>query len=252
MAGPFVDGAAAVGDRAQWLLHRLTAPLLAAAGRLPTRRLVALRDLIADRVAGLPTWAGYLLAVAAGTLLMVLRQIDSALRQMHRAVTFDADGGLFDNSGALTALEAWRALAPAAANEERPDSCVVPIFVQIDNGVGTAAGTGPDRRPAELLAPATALLGEIGSRQTHARNSAATAFSPPVSPGGREVNVDGERPDRLWFHISLFGQPGPEPPLGWTLAESTVGDMRAQLGAGPNQAEIAELRRILTTNLTCT
>lgn len=169
-----------------------------------------------------------------------------------RAVTFDADGGLFDNSGALTALESWRALAPLAAQGESDQGgCIVPIFVQIDNGVGNGAGTGPDRKPSELAAPLNALFGEIGSRESYGRASAATAFTRPVSPGGREVTLDGQPPQRLWFQLALFGQPGPRPPLGWTLADTTVDDIRAQLGAGPNQEQIRQLRSLLSGNLTC-
>jgi hypothetical protein len=168
------------------------------------------------------------------------------------AVTFAADGGLFDNSGALTALEAWRALAPVAARDETAGgNCIVPIFVQIDNGVGEGAGAAPDRKPFEVSAPLDALLGGIGSRDSYGRASAAVAFTQPVSPGGREILVDGQRPDRLWFQIALYGQPGPQPPLGWTLAGSTVDDIRAQLGAAPNQDQIGQLRRLLTRPLTC-
>jgi hypothetical protein len=55
----------------------------------------------------------------------------------------------------------------------------------------------------------------------------------------------------MWFRIVLFGQPGPEPPLGWTLAQETVNDMRTQLTAEPNKREIERLREILASQLTC-
>jgi hypothetical protein len=169
------------------------------------------------------------------------------------AVSFDADGGLFDNSGALTALEAWQALSPLAAHDETEGAgCVVPIFLQIDNGVQDGASTGPDRKPSEIAAPLNALLGEIGSRDSYGRAAAATAFTAPVSPGGREITLDGSPLDQRWFHIALFGQPGPQPPLGWTLAASTVVDMRAQLGATPNRDQIDDLRKLLTGALSCT
>jgi hypothetical protein len=169
------------------------------------------------------------------------------------AVTFNADGGMFDNSGSLTALEAWRALAPLAAGDEADGAgCIVPIFVQIDNGVSDGdGGNGTDPKPSEVSAPLNVLLGEVGSRESYGRASAATAFVRPVSPGGREVTLNGQSLDRLWFHIALFGQPGPKPPLGWTLSDTTVSDMRAQLGVGPNRDQIRQVRDLLTGTLSC-
>jgi hypothetical protein len=70
--------------------------------------------------------------------------------------------------------------------------------------------------------------------------------------GGQPVQIGGmDAVGSLWFRIVLFGQPGPEPPLGWTLAEETVADMRSQLQAVPNQQQITTLRRILASEVTC-
>ncbi len=169
-----------------------------------------------------------------------------------QSISYDIDGGLFDNSGAGTALDAWRALAPlAAAGESAAQRCVVPVFLQIDNSDPEQPELGPDSPPLELLAPASALLGEIGSRETMARATAATAFGPPRSPAGSPVRVDGRDIKSLWFRVALAGQPGPQPPLGWTLAGSTVDDMRAQLSTEKNRAAIAELRHLLTAPLRC-
>ena len=177
---------------------------------------------------------------------------DTAGLVEEHAVSFDADGGLFDNSGALTALEAWRALTPLAARDETAGGgCVVPIFLQIDNGVGDGSSTGPDRKPFEVAAPLDALFGEIGSRDSYGRAAAATAFVGPVSPGGREIMLGDQPVDSRWFQVALLGQPGPQPPLGWTLAASTVDDMRVQLGATTNKEQIDKLRALLTGTLTC-
>ena len=57
------------------------------------------------------------------------------------SVSYAIDGGYFDNSGSATAVEAWRALEPIAAAQERAtNGCVVPLFLQIDNSVDTCAG----------------------------------------------------------------------------------------------------------------
>jgi hypothetical protein len=49
----------------------------------------------------------------------------------------------------------------------------------------------------------------------------------------------------MWFRITLFGQPGPLPPLGWTLAPATVEQMRAQLNGVSNSQTIAEIRKLI-------
>src|SRR5262249_52093340 len=140
------------------------------------------------------------------------------------SVSFDADGGIFDNSGAGTVADAWRALSSFVAAQERDSkSCFPPIFVQIDNSPpASTVSTTADPRPAELLAPVGATLGQVGSRESYARAGAAAAFTRPVSPSGLAVKRSDGGKLELWFRISLFGQPGPRPPLGWTLAPQTV------------------------------
>jgi hypothetical protein len=169
-------------------------------------------------------------------------------------VSFDSDGGIFDNSGAGTVVDAWRALSSFVAAEERNSqkrgslACFPPIFVQIDNSPpASTVSTGPDPRPGELLAPVGATLGQVGSRESYARARAAAAFSRPVSPSGLTVRrADGGKLE-LWFRISLYGQPGPRPPLGWTLAPQTVADMRAQLNLKQNKDQIQQIHYLLSS-----
>lgn len=180
------------------------------------------------------------------------------------AVSYVADGGLFDNSGAGTVTDAWRALQPLAAASElgsapgtdprpgsqpaaNPGSCLVPIFVQIDNSPPAATRSSQaDPRPLELTAPVKATLGQVSSREAYARASAAAAFTRPLSAGGKSIQTaDGGSPASLWFRITLAGQPGPEPPLGWTLADATVNEMRSQLTSDTNRQAITELRNLL-------
>jgi len=170
------------------------------------------------------------------------------------SVSFDADGGIFDNSGAGTVVDSWRALSPLVAAQERQDeSCFPPIFIQIDNSPpASTVSTAADPRPGEMLAPIGATLGQVGSRESYARARAAAAFSRPVSSSGLTVRRgDGGRLE-LWFRVSLYGQPGPQPPLGWTLAPQTVSDMRAQLRLPQNAAQLHDIRNLLTPgNLQC-
>jgi hypothetical protein len=171
------------------------------------------------------------------------------------AISYDADGGIFDNSGAGTAVDTWRALGPlAAATERQGGTCLVPVFVQIDNSPPSATvGSTADPRPDELTAPVGATLNQVSSRDRYARSGAAAAFGRLVSADGERVHAVGAGdPDGLWFRIALYGQPGPEPPLGWTLAPETVSDMRSQLRAITNAKQIQALRRLLRPGgLTC-
>lgn len=176
------------------------------------------------------------------------------------AVSYAADGGIFDNSGSSTAVDAWRALTPLASSiESQPGAgCLVPLFIQIDNSPPaevTADLTKPDPRPNELTAPITATIGQLASREEYARASAAAAFTRPVSASGRPVTFAGSpgSPSSMWFRITLFGQPGPQPPLGWTLAPATVEQMRAQLTGGSNSQTIEAIRDLLKpARLQCT
>jgi hypothetical protein len=171
------------------------------------------------------------------------------------AVSYDADGGIFDNSGAGTVTDAWRALSPLVAAQERQEgSCFAPIFVQIDNSPpASTVSSGADPRPGEALAPVGATLGEVSSRESYARSLAAATFTRPVSPSGRPITLaGGATPSTLWFRISLFGQPGPQPPLGWTLAPETVSDMRSQLNVAQNAQQIKQIRTLLANRaLSC-
>jgi hypothetical protein len=170
------------------------------------------------------------------------------------AVSFDADGGIFDNSGAGTVADSWRALGPfVAAQERQQGTCFPPVFIQIDNSPpASTVSSGADPRPAELLAPLGVTLGQVGSRESYARARAAATFARPVSASGLTVQRADGRPLQLWFRISLFGQPGPQPPLGWTLAPQTVSDMRAQLQLPQNAAQLQQIRDLLTgAALTC-
>src|SRR5262249_29157598 len=116
----------------------------------------------------------------------------------------------------------------------------------------TTVSSGSDPRPAELLAPVGVTLGQVGSRESYARARAAATFARPVSPSGLAVQRTDGQPLRLWFRLSLFRQPGPQPPLGWTLAQQTVSDMRAQLRLPQNAEQLRQIRELLPgTGLRC-
>lgn len=154
------------------------------------------------------------------------------------SVSYVLDGGIFDNSGASTALEAWRALGPrVSVLEKEKDTCTVPIFLQIDNSEPATPST--PGRPSEFIAAGKAVFSNLSASQAAARDAAKTEF------GGIQ------RPSR-YFQVVLRGQPGPEPPLGWALADNTIDDMRSQLRSKQNKTQIRLLRELVrATDLQC-
>jgi hypothetical protein len=66
---------------------------------------------------------------------------------------------------------------------------------------------------------------------------------------GRPVSTQNQGP--AWFRVAPAPQPGLQPPLGWTLSESTVADMRAQLRSASNTTTIARLKRLLSSPMSC-
>ena len=171
-------------------------------------------------------------------------------------MSYAIDGGYFDNSGSATAVEAWRALEPIAAAQERTNNgCVVPLFLQIDNSVDTGADRAAGNTPLEVWAPGQALFSQLAARQSMESAAARSAFATARSPGGRAVTVDGTSvTDPAWFRIAPAPQPGLQPPLGWTLSASTVSDMRRQLLSGANSDAIRKLVHLLDpeTKISCT
>lgn len=172
------------------------------------------------------------------------------------AVADDADGGYFDNGAAGTVVDTWRALAPRLAAVERANdtACYLPVMIQIDNSYAAppAADTTTDPHPLEVLAPASALLGEIDSRESYARSTGAAIFGGGRSASGRSVlDANDKQVNSLWFHLVLPGQIGPQPPLGWTLSTASVAGMRAQLAAPVNKDAIAAVRAALSGQLHC-
>jgi hypothetical protein len=165
------------------------------------------------------------------------------------ATSYAIDGGYFDNSGAATAVDAWRALTSFAATREAAGApCVVPLFLQIDNSPSGSLGSGGDPVPYPLAAPAQAVISQLSARQRAESEAARLAFTFPRSAGGRAVQIGA---DTAYFRVAPAAQPGPTPPLGWTLSDTTVDDMRAQLTADRNEKTIRSLRQVLSGSLSC-
>ena len=177
------------------------------------------------------------------------------------STTYVVDGGYLDNSGASTALQAWRALEPlAAAREQAGRGCVVPIFLQIDNSVLDVTGQTATSRPLEVVAPGQALLSQLGGRESMESSEAEQTFG-------------SVRPDRRWPAGVLVRRrkhgaaAGPRTGLvpdrpGRTAGPATRRSagrcrrrpsttVRAQLRTKTNAANLAQLIALLRTPMTC-
>ena len=149
------------------------------------------------------------------------------------AVSYVTDGGMADNSGASTAAQLWRALRPEAAATESAGSCVIPIFLQIDNSVDESGNTSTSP-PLELLGPGQALVNRFGGQESAERAAARQEFGAVRTAGGRTLS---EEP--AWFRIAPSIQPGIEPPLGW---DARAGDRRGHAGADAERQQQAQSR----------
>lgn len=149
------------------------------------------------------------------------------------------DGGIFDNSAASPLLELWPQLERkvAAFNGRSATQCIVPVFLQIDNGYEQSVPPRPRRRPLELEAPVRAGLGIVGgARDASARQAAALAFGDRPPPGiPRPATVeDGRVEVDRYARLVPQSHPGTSAPLGWTLSKPSMQSLRNQLAADPS------------------
>ncbi len=153
------------------------------------------------------------------------------------------DGGYFDTSAASPLVELWARLEPlvAAHNSDPANACVVPVFLQIDNGYADAPGPEPGPRPWESQAPLRALGAARNAREANARQAAALAFTGGLDPV-QEVRAGDGSALRRFAHVYPRAHPGAQAPLGWTLSDAAADDLRDQLRSRENGLELAKVR----------
>jgi hypothetical protein len=164
--------------------------------------------------------------------------------------SYVVDGGYFDTSGASTVVELWQALQPTVAQYNRQansDTCVVPVFLQIDNHYSEPQGPKPDARPSELLLPPNTYNRVRDAREANAREAAALEFSGPMAAGEEAHSADGKLADRI-AHLFPRAHPGTQAPLGWTLSNASMKDLHKQLTNKFNREEIAKARAWFAPN----
>ncbi len=158
-----------------------------------------------------------------------------------------ADGGYRDNTGASALIETWSQIAPLVErfNQTR-DTCIVPVFIEIDNGHRNRNAAGEPGKLGQLLAPLSGALSVFGSRDAGWIEQAANEFSRELGPDVQVVDANGALVTDRFARLSLFAHPGVQAPLGWSLSPQAVTDITDQLTVPENAAAIAEVARWLT------
>ena len=148
--------------------------------------------------------------------------------------SYVVDGGYLDNSGAASLVELWAEVSTYVDRHNATDGavCIVPVFIQIDNGYEFDSGTSPGR-PSELTLPLSTVFAGRGSRESEAKQVAASIFTSPAFSGNRVASVgEGEATEPIvrWDRIVPEAHPGVQAPLGWALSAAARQDLDDQLG----------------------
>jgi hypothetical protein len=173
-------------------------------------------------------------------------------------VAYVVDGGYLEGSGAGTITELWDQLeSRVAIHNADPTAtmCVVPFVIQIDNGYENPGTGGSSASPREALIPITALLGSQFGRIANAREHLAIEFDLPFSSAGQQIRVvhgdGGDEISSRYARVVTQAHPGIQAPLGWTLSNASIDDLKDQLALDENQTELAEIERWLDGDLRC-
>jgi hypothetical protein len=170
------------------------------------------------------------------------------------------DGGYVENSGSSTALEIWQRVAPAVDefNAAHPDSCVAPVFIQIDNDYVRDRNPGASRpdRPIEPLVPPRVFTRVRHGNAANARQATALAFAARGKARGRRLWLDmgkeKDKPVDRYVHIYPSFHPGTKAPLGWALSAPSMQSLDDQLGAqSRNSRAVTTIRRWFDERATC-
>jgi hypothetical protein len=170
------------------------------------------------------------------------------------SASYVVDGGYFDTSAASPIVELWQALEPLVEsyNLRAPTTCLVPVFIQLDNGYHDPRGPDPNARPPELGVPLQTLGDARNAREANARQAGALAFAQRLfadvdgTPEAWDVSVglrfEGDVGGDLvrYAHLYPGAHPGTRAPLGWSLSKPAMADLEDQL----QKRNEAEIRRV--------
>jgi hypothetical protein len=161
------------------------------------------------------------------------------------------DGGDIEASASENAVAAYAALRERIEehNASSLGTCVVPFFVQLDNGYATSVPPAPVAPPNQLTAPLTSVLSGRGARPERDRALSYLDFAAPLPD--TSVTLDGAPVESRYARLVPIAHPGNEPTLGWALSEQSQQDLRDQLGSETVAAEVTRIREWLTGDLRC-
>lgn len=184
-----------------------------------------------------------------------MKQCERAGVPEPRPEAYVVDGGYLENSGAASALDLWNGLAPMIANHNRDDAsraCIVPFFIQIDNGYGEPPGPGKVPPIPQFRVPVATLTAAGNGRTAGARQAAQLLFHREYTTGGVSVTIGKNGPplESRYAHFSLLAHPGARAPLGWTLSGRSFEDLEEQFDL--KNAEATDQVKTWFSNLLCT
>ncbi|MDP9795972.1 hypothetical protein J2S43_004484 [Catenuloplanes nepalensis] len=151
------------------------------------------------------------------------------------AETFGVDGGYLETNGIALALDLWRALEPVVAAHNRAPAgrpLIAPMLVVLDNHYQRYGAPTATDRPAELIAPLTALqaprTAQTGPIQLQDALLELSGPLPGLGPGRLRAGDDPCGDSRV-FRLAPDAHPGVEAPLGWVLSDAAQHDLRTEL-----------------------
>lgn len=181
-------------------------------------------------------------------------------RSRRSNAVYVVDGIYLEGSGAGTLLDVWEAMsgwAEAHNSASNAPTCIVPFMVDIDNGYESPSITPQDVAPREMLVPVITLYNAQTGRIVEAREKAAITFDEPFTISGSPVRVQGVGNDTSevgsrYVRLATRAHPGVQAPLGWTLSQASIDDLRSQLEIRQNLEALAEVRSWLDNEMVCT
>jgi len=189
----------------------------------------------------------------AGEMVPLRRPHDLTDRHYHERPTSVVDGGYFDNTGLLTALELARWLQGEEGRQAAGDRPVEPIIIEASaDGVRAVGGENVVRcggMPKDDPSAAGAAV---------TRPALLAAVIGPSTPRGDHAGLlerqvrdawcarDGH-PAQAYFHFYLHAPPEADLPRNWTLSDAAAAWIwRGSMQSCDNAQEMLRLRTVLT------
>ena len=159
------------------------------------------------------------------------------------------DGGYLDNSGAWTVVDLWRRVRHAVKEHNTgTGTCIVPVFLQIDNEYAVEDRAPHRRPPVESLVPLSVFTHIRQGNENNARQQAALIFDAPTFGAVARAEVSGVTV-RRYAHVYPGAQPGTKAPLGWLLSDSAMNGLDKQLEN--NERALRTVRSWFDADLRC-